>query len=231
MSCRVTSHWRSWFYGYFPLGISGLLPDGGEGGLRYYSSLGERVDLWLLPAGEVGFSVTPHWRRGWVASRGRVLWLLPTGEVGFRLLPPGREGGLHEYSLLGERIGFYGYFPQGKLVSGLLPAGEREGCMSTPCWGEGGYFMTTSRWGNWFQCYSPLEERVGCMSTPRCWRGRVLWLLPTGKVGFRLLPPGREGGLHEYSLLGERMGIYGYFLLGKLVSGLLPAGGEGGLHE
>ena len=67
-------------------------------------------------------------------------------------------------------------------------------------------FMVTSHWGSWFQGYSLLGERVGCMGTP----------------------PGGEGGLHGFFLLGKL--VYGYFPLGKLVSGLLPAGGEGGLH-
>ena len=55
VGCKVTSRWRSWFYGCFPLGklVSGLLP------------LGERV----------GCMITPRWGRGWVA------WLLPPVEV------------------------------------------------------------------------------------------------------------------------------------------------------
>ena len=75
-----------------------------------------------------------------------------------------------------------------------------------------------------------LVSKLGCMVTPCSGRGWVAWLLPAGG----------EGGLHGYSPLGERVGcrvtsrwgswFYGYFLLGKLVSGLLPAGGEGGLH-
>ena len=71
--------------------------------------------------------------------------------------------------------------------------------------------------------------------------GRFVCLLPSGELVSGLLPAGGEGGLHEYSLPGERVGFiftsrwgswfYGYFSLGKLVSGLLPAGGEGGLHD
>ena len=38
--------------------------------------------------------------------------------------------------------------------------------------------------------------------------------------------------LHDYSLLGERVGeMVMVFLLGKLVSWLLPTGGEGELHD
>ena len=65
------------------------------------------------------------------------------------LLTTREGGGLHDYSPLGERVGFWvtsrwgswfnGYFLLGKLVSGLLPAG-----------GEGG-----------LHDYSPLGERVG----------------------------------------------------------------------
>ena len=86
----------------------------------------------------------------------------------------GGEDGLHDYSPLGERVGFLvtscwgswfnGYFPLGKLVSGLLPAGERVGCMITPHWGEGGFYI-----------YFPLGKLV-------------LWLLPAGEVGFRVTP-------------------------------------------
>ena len=49
MGFWVTSHWGSWFNGYFPLGklVSGLLPTGGEGGLHDYSLLGERVGFWV----------------------------------------------------------------------------------------------------------------------------------------------------------------------------------------
>ena len=74
MSVLITSHWGSWFNGYFPLGklVSGLLPAGGEGGLHDYSPLGERVGFW----------VTSHWGS----------W-------------------------------FNVYFPVGKLVSGLLATG------------------------------------------------------------------------------------------------------------
>ena len=70
--------------------------------------------------------------------------------------------------------------------------------------------------------------------------GRLVHLLPAMVVGFRVTPCWGEGGLHGYSLPGERVGLiyfllgswfYGYFPLGKLVSGLLPAGGEGGLHD
>ena len=106
------------------------------------------------------------------------------------ITPAGGEVGLHDYSPLGERVGF-----------GLLPAGEVG-------------LMVTFRWGSWFQGYFPL-----------------------GKLVSGLLPAGREGGLHDYFPLGERVGFLvtshwgswfnGDFPLGKLVSGLLPAGGEG----
>ena len=74
--------------------------------------------------------------------------------------------------------------------------------------------MDTSRWGSWFNGYFPL-----------------------GKLVSGLLPAGGEAGLHDYSLLGEKVGFWVtsrwgswfnvYFPLEKLVSGLLPAGGEG----
>ena len=67
MGFWVTSHWESWFNGFFSLRklVSGLLPAGGEGVFG------------LLPAGEVGFMITSCWGswfqgyfcwgRGWVA--------------------------------------------------------------------------------------------------------------------------------------------------------------------
>ena len=74
--------------------------------------------------------------------------------------------------------------------------------------------MVTSHWGSWFQDY-----------------------LRLGKLVSGLLPTGGEGGLHDYSPLGERG--FGLLLTGEVglmvtsrwgswVSGLLPAGGEGG---
>ena len=69
MGCMSTSCWgRGWFLWLLTAEklVSGLLPAGGEDGLHEYSPLGERVVLWLLPAGEVSFRVTPHWGRGWV---------------------------------------------------------------------------------------------------------------------------------------------------------------------
>ena len=63
------------------------------------------------------------------------------------------------------------------------------------------------------------------------WAGRVVYgYFLLGDLVSGLLPTEGEGGLHEYSSLGEWVGLYVYFPLGKLVSGLLPAGGEGGLH-
>ena len=70
------------------------------------------------------------------------------------LLPAGGEGGLHDYSPLGERVGFLvtshwgswfnGYFPLGKLVSGLLPTrgeGRVLGSLLTGDVGFHGYFL------------------------------------------------------------------------------------------
>ena len=100
-----------------------FLPIGGEGGWFGYPTLWERVVFfplgrlvsWLLlfggdgyglPAGVIGFMVTPHWRRGWGA------WLLPAGG----------EGELHGYSPLGERVGeMVMVFLLGKLVSCCSP--------------------------------------------------------------------------------------------------------------
>ena len=122
--------------------------------------------------------------------------------------------------------------------------------------------MVTSHWGSWFQGYSPLGERVGCMTTP-CWgRGRFFGLLPAGEVGLMvtsrwgswfqgyfplgklvsgLLPAGGEGGLHDYSPLGERLVFWvtshwgswfnGYFLLEKLGFRVTPRWAEGGLCD
>ena len=87
--------------------------------------------------------------------------------------------------------------------------------------------MVTSHWRSWFQGYSPLGERMGCMTTPRWGRGGVFGLLPAGEVDLMvtphwgswvsgLLPAGGEGGLHDYSPLGERVGFYDHFSLGML---------------
>ena len=109
---------------------------------------------------------------------------------------------MHNYSPLGERVGFLvtshwggwlnGYFPLGKLVSGLLPAGGEGGLHDYSPLGERVGFWVTSRWGSWFngcfslgklvQGYSPLEERVGCMITPHWGRGWVFGYFPLGKL-------------------------------------------------
>ena len=59
----VTSHWKSWFYGYFPPGklVSGLLPAWGEGGLFVYSPLGERVCCMVTSRWGSWFLVTSLW--------------------------------------------------------------------------------------------------------------------------------------------------------------------------
>ena len=71
----------------------------------------------------------------------------------------GGEDGLHDYSPLGERVGFlvtscWGswfncYFPLGKLVSGLLPAG-----------GEGGLHDYSSLGERWVFGYFPPGKLV-----------------------------------------------------------------------
>ena len=122
---------------------------------------------------------------------------------------------------------FYGYFPLGKLVSGLLPTGgegglhmyspmgKRVNCMITSHWES--WFLVTSRWGSWFQGYFLLGERVGCMCTHHWGKGGLYCYFPLGKLVFGffplgklvsgLLPTGGEGGLHEYSPLGERVHV------------------------
>ena len=111
--CLPPLGWGSWFmfalhwagkvvYGYFPLGdlVSGLLPTGGEGGLHDYPCWGRGWVFWLLPAGEVGLMVTSHWG-SWFNG----CFLL--GKLVSGLLPAGGEGGLYDYSPLGERVGFW----------------------------------------------------------------------------------------------------------------------------
>ena len=85
----VTSHWGSWFNGYFPLGklVSGLLPAGGEGGLHDYSPWGERVGFWVT-------SRWGSWFNGY----------FPLGKLVSGLLPAGGEGGLHDYFPLGKLV-------------------------------------------------------------------------------------------------------------------------------
>ena len=89
--------------------------------------------------------------------------------------------------------------------------------------------LTPLGWGSWFMFALH-------------WAGKVVYgYSPLGDLVLGLLPTGEEGGLHDYSPLGERVGFWvtscwgswfnGYFLLGKLVSGLLPSRGEGGLHD
>ena len=204
--------------------------------------------------------LTPLGRGSWLMFAlywaGKVVYgYSPLGDLVSGLLPTGGEGELHKYPPLGEWVGLYVFFR----------LGEKVGCMITPSWGRGWVFgllptgdvglMVTSHWGSWFQGYSQLEERVGCMITPHWGRG-VFWVtsrcgswfdgyFPLGKLVSGLLPAGGEGGLHDYSLLGERVRFWvtshrevglmvtscwgswfnGYFRLGKLVSGLLVAGG------
>ena len=48
---------------------------------------------------------------------GKVVYgYFPLGDLVSGLLPARGEGGLHDYPPLGERVGFFGYFPLGKLV-------------------------------------------------------------------------------------------------------------------
>ena len=102
-------------------------PPGGEGGFYGYFPLGKLV-LWLLPAGEVGFRVTPRWGRGWVGC----------------VLPTGGEDGFYGYFPQGKLV--FGFFPAlGKLVSGLLPAGGQGGLHEYSPLGERVGCMVTSR--------------------------------------------------------------------------------------
>ena len=148
--------------------------------------------------GEVGFGVTPCWERGWVAwllpTGGEgVFWLLPTGEVGLMvtscwgswvsgLLPNGGEGGLHDYSTLEERVGFYDHFSQG--ILGFMVTSEKKK-------GERGNISKRSR----------KEQRKARLNL----YNYVLFVLSG------LVPAVGEGELLGYSLLGERVGFYGYF--------------------
>ena len=61
----------------------------------------------LLPAGEVDLMVTSRWG-SWVSG----------------LLTTGGEGGLHDYSPLGERVGFYDHFSLGML--GFMVTSEKK---------------------------------------------------------------------------------------------------------
>ena len=100
----------------------------------------------------------------------------------------------------------------------------------TPHWIRGRVACLPSLgWGSWFMFALP-------------WAGKVVYgYFLLGDLVSRLLHAGGEGGLHDYPLLGERVGFLvtsrwgswfnGYFPLGKLVSGLLPTGGEGGLLD
>ena len=195
----VTSHWGSWFNGYFPLGklVSGLLPAGGEGGLHDYSPLGER-GFWVMshggslftgyfPLGKLVLGLFPAGREGGLHDYS------PLGERGFLvtshwgswvsgLLPNGEEGGLHDYSTLGERVGFYDHFSQGML--GFIVTSERKK-------GERGNISKRSR----------KEQRKARLNL----YNYVLFILSV------LVPAVGEGGLLGYSLLGERVGFYGYF--------------------
>ena len=56
--------------------------------------------------------------------------------------------------------------------------------MITPRWGEGGV-LVTSHWGSCFNGYFPL-----------------------GKLVSGLLSTGGKGGLHDYFMLGERVGFW-----------------------
>ena len=96
----VTSHWGSWFQGYSPLGERVdcmITPGWGRGGFG------------LLPTAEVGLMVTSRWG-SWVSG----------------LLLAGGEGGLHDYSPLRERVGFYDHFSLGMLGFMVTSRKKRE---------------------------------------------------------------------------------------------------------
>ena len=150
------------------------------------------------------------------------------------LCPAGGEGELHGYSPLGERVGcmvtphwgrgwvawllttggeggLHGYFPLGKFVLWLLPTGRGVGCMVTFCW------------ESWFHGYYPLGGVLSLFYgySPLAERGWIAWLLPAG----------REGGLHGYFPLVERVGCMVTPCWDRgWVAWLLSTGGEGGLH-
>ena len=98
--------------------------------------------------------------------------------------------------------------------------------MNTPRWGVGRFvclfparvvgFRVTPHWGTgWVACLPPLGERVGFWVTSR-WGSWFNGYFPLGKLVSGLLLAGGEGGLHDYSPLGERVGFYDHFSLGML---------------
>ena len=149
----VSPRWgRVWVIWFLPAGgedgLFWFLPIGREGGWFGYFRLGERVMffplgglvLWLLllggdgyglPAGEVGFMVTPCWGRGWV----RWLWSSYWGSW-FHGTPCWGEGGLLGYSPLGQRVG----------------------CMVTPHWGRG---LTICKVNSCFVCSNAVLDFFG----------------------------------------------------------------------
>ena len=116
----VTPCWGNGFF-FFPWGS----------GFMVIPLLGDHYGLcsflWV-----VGFMVTPHRGRGWVA------WLLPAGG----------KGRLHGYSPLEERVGCMVTPQWGRgWVTWLFPPGEVG-------------LMVTSRWESWFYGYSLLGDWV-----------------------------------------------------------------------
>ena len=102
------------------------------------------------------FRLTPNWIKWRVAClpplgwgswfmfalhwAGKVVYgYFPLGDLVSGLLPTGGEGGLHDYPLLGGRVGFWVTSNWGSWFQGYSPLGERMGCMIAPCWGEGGF--------------------------------------------------------------------------------------------
>ena len=102
------------------------------------------------------------------------------------------------------------------MVFGLLPAGEVG-------------LMVASRWGSWLHDYSPLGR--GFFLVTSHWGSWFNGYFPLGNLGSGLLPAGGEGGLHDYSPLGERVGFTFSSCWGSWFQGHSPLGERVGFYD
>ena len=158
--------------------------------------------------------ITPCWGRGWVFGYfplGKLVnSYFPLGKLVSGLLPTGGEGGLHDYSPLGERVGFIFSSCWGSWFHGHSPLrGGGRVLWLLPIYKKKEKRGNISKRRRKEQRKARLNLYIYVLFTPfrvssHCGRGWVSWILPAGGkgwvfmvtshggAGFWLLPKSRK---------------------------------------